>query len=77
MCVCLTLNCCRAILQELAPSPIAAELVQILYAQTIQKVPIFFYLEQEVIVQLCLMLRTIPALPGSPVVTQGRLANEM
>jgi hypothetical protein len=59
-----------AILQTLSPSPIAAELVQILYSDTIKKVPIFHRLTQEVIVKLCLSLQPIPGLAGCPVIKQ-------
>lgn len=66
-----------AILQELYPSPIAFELVQKLYAGTINKIPIFAKLEEEVIVKLCLALRPLPALAGAPVVRQGFVGEEM
>jgi hypothetical protein len=66
-----------AIIAQLQPAPLASELVQVLYAQTIERVPFFAKLEEEVIVRLCLMLKGTPALKGSPVVHQGRLATEM
>eukprot|EP01048_Picozoa_sp_COSAG05_P010054 COSAG05_NODE_865_length_6876_cov_357.169396_6_plen_348_part_00 len=66
-----------AIIAELQPAPIATELVQILYSETIERVPIFSKLEEEVIVKLCLLLVPIPALKDSPVVIQGRVGSEM
>jgi hypothetical protein len=66
-----------AIISELHPAPMAIELVQILYAPIIERVPIFSKLEEEVIAQLCLALTPIPALKGSPVAIQGRSGDEM
>lgn len=65
------------IIADLQPAPIATELVQILYAEIIERVPIFSQLETEVIVKLCMLIQPIPALSGCPVVIQGRQANEM
>lgn len=48
-----------------------------LYSASIERVPIFAQLEEEIIVRLCLMLCTLPALMGSPVIHQGRVAKEM
>ena len=55
-----------AIIRELQPAPIANELVEILYAETIELVPIFSRLTEEVVVKLCLALVPIPALENCP-----------
>lgn len=44
---------------------------------TVTRIPIFGQLEVDVIVRLCQMLNTLPALEGSPVILQGRVATEM
>ena len=54
------------IIADLQPAPIATELVQILYAEIIERVPIFSQLDPEVIVKLCMLLQPIPALSGCP-----------
>lgn len=65
------------IIADLQPAPIATELVQILYSDIIERVPIFSRLNDEVIVKLCMLLQPIPALSGNPVIVQGRQGNEM
>jgi hypothetical protein len=54
------------IIADLQPAPMANELVQILYSDIIERVPIFSRLDDEVIVKLCMLLQPIPALRGSP-----------
>ena len=66
-----------AIIGELQPAPIAAELVELLYADTINRVPLFSQLSTEIIVKLCMLLNPIPALAGHPVVQSGAQGTEM
>ena len=63
------------IIADLQPAPIATELVQILYSDIIERVPIFSRLKDEVIVKLCMLLQPIPALKDNPVIVQGRQGN--
>ena len=65
------------IMESLQPAPISVDLVQVMYASTIARVPIFQSMDEEVIAALCLCLRMIPALEGSPVILQGRVGEEM
>ena len=67
----------EAILAAFQPAPIAHEIVNILYTQTVKHVPVFSQLEEELITKLCLCLTQQPALKGTPVVVQGRVADCM
>ena len=67
----------EAILNAFQPAPIAHEIVNFLYTQTVKRVPVFSKLEEELITKLCLCLTQIPALKGTPVVVQGRVADCM
>jgi hypothetical protein len=66
-----------SILNEFQPAPLVGELVTILYTDLIKQVPIFASLSDEVVSNLCLKLRPLPALKGSPVCIQGSLADCM
>ncbi len=59
-----------AIIASLQPAPVATELVEILYSDMIERVPIFSRLNNEVTVKLCMLLTPIPALKGCPVIIQ-------
>lgn len=65
------------IINEFQPAPIVDEIVTVLYTGLIRKVPIFTPLADEVVSLLCRNLRPLPALKGSPVCIQGRIADCM
>lgn len=66
-----------AIINELRPAPIADELVELLYARTINRVPLFSELRKDIIVKICLCLQPVPALQGHPVILSDSQATEM
>ena len=66
-----------SILKHFQPSPLADELIALLYAKTIKSVPMFATLPEEVVSKLCLALQPLPAMKGSPVTVQGRVAECM
>eukprot|EP01050_Picozoa_sp_SAG11_P005936 SAG11_NODE_439_length_9453_cov_8.007483_6_plen_797_part_00 len=68
--------------KELQPSPLAKQLVREVYSNMIGKVPFIKGLEattigEEIVAQICLLLRTMPALAQRPVYCQGDIASEM
>jgi hypothetical protein len=67
----------RSIIAALRPIPLATQLMHMLYAESIRRVPIFSKLNDEIIVKICMSLHSIPATKWDPVVVQGRVASEM
>jgi hypothetical protein len=67
----------KELLSLFQPAPLADEIIDLIYAKTIKAVPMFASLPEEVVSKLCLCLQPLPALAGSPVTVQGRVAECM